>query len=724
MAIIYSYPTNNNLLATDILVGTTTTMIGGKRKNQTKSFELGELVSFISSGLGFVPYVGATGSVDLGTYNLTANSIIKAGGTNVQFLMADGSVTTGPVLTGLVPYTGAISTVNLGVNDIYARWGFLNELRLFDASYSTYGEISLQGESFLIKSSPTQVLANIEPGSLGLLGFGPGALLWEAKFTYTTLTADRVYALPNTSGTIALTSDIPIFTGFVPYTGATQAVNLGAYNLLVNGVSVGIGAGNITSNTAIGNLALSSNTTGTFNSAFGSQSMLSNTDGRYNSAYGHGSLQNNTTGQYNTAVGLTSLLNNTSALYNTACGFQALLFTTTGGENSAYGRQSLRNNTTGIQNVGFGAFSSLLNATDSNCIVIGYNVTGAGSNTVTLGNTSITTTRLRGNVQGGSFVKDGGTNSQYLMADGSVSNGPFVPYTGATGAVNLGAYDLIVNGLTVGKGTGTGNLQNTAVGVLALSSATTSTSNTAIGFSALKSNTTGPSNVAVGREALLNVTTGEGNVAVGSAAGIGITTGGRNIFIGLVAGGGTTTGGSNTFMGDFAGRFNTVANGNTAIGKSAGFYFATGSDNTAVGLSSGYNNESGNRSVFIGYQAGVLAGSGTTYAINVNNSVLIGSNTRVSATPATNQIVIGDSALGIGDNTVTLGNTSIVTTRLRGDVVTNGSLTGSQFKLSALNTAPASASATGVTGEIRYDSDYMYVCVATNTWKRALIATW
>ena len=37
---------------------------------------------------------------------------------------------------------------------------------------------------------------------------------------------------------------------------------------------------------------------------------------------------------------------------------------------------------------------------------------------------------------------------------------------------------------------------------------------------------------------------------------------------------------------------------------------------------------------------------------------------------------------------------------------------------------PASASATGTTGEICWDSDYIYVCTATNTWKRTAIATW
>jgi len=51
-------------------------------------------------------------------------------------------------------------------------------------------------------------------------------------------------------------------------------------------------------------------------------------------------------------------------------------------------------------------------------------------------------------------------------------------------------------------------------------------------------------------------------------------------------------------------------------------------------------------------------------------------------------------------------------------------VTASQFKLNALNTAPASATATGVLGEIRYDANYMYVCTATNTWKRSALTTW
>ncbi|MDH5478613.1 MAG: hypothetical protein OEY50_09800, partial [Nitrospinota bacterium] len=37
---------------------------------------------------------------------------------------------------------------------------------------------------------------------------------------------------------------------------------------------------------------------------------------------------------------------------------------------------------------------------------------------------------------------------------------------------------------------------------------------------------------------------------------------------------------------------------------------------------------------------------------------------------------------------------------------------------------PASASEACSAGEIAWDSGFVYVCVATNTWKRAALSTW
>ena len=58
------------------------------------------------------------------------------------------------------------------------------------------------------------------------------------------------------------------------------------------------------------------------------------------------------------------------------------------------------------------------------------------------------------------------------------------------------------------------------------------------------------------------------------------------------------------------------------------------------------------------------------------------------------------------------------------ETTSTGTLTTGQMDIAALNTAPASASAAGTLGEIRYTADYIYVCTATNTWKRAALSTW
>lgn len=54
----------------------------------------------------------------------------------------------------------------------------------------------------------------------------------------------------------------------------------------------------------------------------------------------------------------------------------------------------------------------------------------------------------------------------------------------------------------------------------------------------------------------------------------------------------------------------------------------------------------------------------------------------------------------------------------------NGSAVTTQYKLSALNIAPASATSTGTLGEIRVTSGFIYVCVATDTWVRSALTTW
>lgn len=42
----------------------------------------------------------------------------------------------------------------------------------------------------------------------------------------------------------------------------------------------------------------------------------------------------------------------------------------------------------------------------------------------------------------------------------------------------------------------------------------------------------------------------------------------------------------------------------------------------------------------------------------------------------------------------------------------------------SIASVPATAASTGTAGQIAYDGSWLYVCVATDTWLRAAIATW
>jgi hypothetical protein len=62
--------------------------------------------------------------------------------------------------------------------------------------------------------------------------------------------------------------------------------------------------------------------------------------------------------------------------------------------------------------------------------------------------------------------------------------------------------------------------------------------------------------------------------------------------------------------------------------------------------------------------------------------------------------------------------------QVTGDLSVIGTAKATKFNISALNTAPASATDTGALGEIRVTAGYIFICTATNIWKRTAIATW
>jgi len=86
MAKISTYPILSTPTLNDLLIGTDV-----ENLNITKNFSIGDIASFIVGG-SYVPYVGATGNVNLGAFNITSSSFIVGGGLATQFLKANGTL--------------------------------------------------------------------------------------------------------------------------------------------------------------------------------------------------------------------------------------------------------------------------------------------------------------------------------------------------------------------------------------------------------------------------------------------------------------------------------------------------------------------------------------------------------------------------------------------------------------------------------------------------------
>jgi hypothetical protein len=224
------------------------------------------------------------------------------------------------------------------------------------------------------------------------------------------------------------------------------------------------------SNTAEGQNALFSLTTGLWNTALGAFTLSSDTTGNGNTAVGINVLRNNVTGAFNTGVGLNALFTNNgdpsvgAASQNSAFGTYALFHNTTGYNNCAFGAYALFSNNNGGYNTAFGSTALL-------------------SNTTGIYNTAIGVAALYNN----------------------------------TGSYNtaIGNYALFGNN---------SGANNTAIGTSALFVNNNGANNTAIGTNALVNNGSGSNNIAVGFGAGSNVHTASDTICIG-AAGVDVTDG-------------------------------------------------------------------------------------------------------------------------------------------------------------------------------------------------------
>jgi Chaperone of endosialidase len=251
-----------------------------------------------------------------------------------------------------------------------------------------------------------------------------------------------------------------------------------ALGAVIQGLTVGKGAGSVSNNTVVGNGALASTTgsssgnaafgasalaaltSGTNNTAMGWNAMALGTTAASNTAIGENTLfynngSNNTavgyqtlqgsggnTFSYNTAIGALALYNNTTASYNTAVGFEVGRSNTTGSYNTWVGGIEYngglatgRNNTTGQYNAALGNGALAQNTTASNNTAVGYQ---AGySNTTGAGNTVV-------GYQAGYALTTGSYNT--FIGVNNLVNGS------AGSAITTGSYNTIIGAYTGNQG--------------------------------------------------------------------------------------------------------------------------------------------------------------------------------------------------------------------------------------------------------------------------------
>lgn len=346
---------------------------------------------------------------------------------------------------------------------------------------------------------------------------------------------------------------------------------------------------------------------------------------------------------------------------------------------------------------------------------------------------------------------------------------PGVTFTGAGSMPTIGArvsiFDVgtfTFNGIGIGLGASSVS-SNTALGSGVLAVNTTGQSNTGVGFQVLPVNTIGLGNTGVGTTALTRNTSGNYNTGTGVDALFTNTTGYDNTATGADALGFNVDGNSNTATGAETLFANTAGNFNTASGRGAMRANLTGSYNVALGNDALATQTAVDNNVAVGWSALKLDSGGT-------GNTAIGTIALTANTTGSNNAAVGLSALSA--HQTGLGNTGIGPYSLSANVSGAGNVglgyfagayetgsnafyvdnqdrtntagdkagallygtfnataasqtlkTNSKFHITITQT-PATAAAACDTGQIAWDTGFIYVCVTTNTWKRVAIATW
>jgi hypothetical protein len=421
-------------------------------------------IQITNSGLGMVSssagnpswYLGVQGSSVLELSRPTSTSVQLRNHRDGDILLtsAGGSVTIGA--GGNLTASGTVTAGDLVLGPTGKIYSLASQVMAVQSGGITFNPANLY-QNFSVKDDNGNYALHLTGGGSNIGNFGIGV---------GNSPSEKLDVGGNIKASGTVTAAGATFNGLVSQTGLGGSTYFGegagiADDLSANnntGVgyqslkstttgygNVGIGATALFSNTSgvgnigIGWISLFANTTGGSNIAIGTQALRLNTTGSGNVASGHQSLYSNLTGLNNVANGSGSLFYNTSGSGNVAIGQGSLYANTTGGYKVAIGVQAGRYiadgstvNETSSNSLYLGANTKALASGDTNEIVIGYDAIGAGSNTATLGNESITKTVLRGDVETDGTVKTGSY---------TVGTLPLTPSTGMRAQVTDSSVD-------------------------------------------------------------------------------------------------------------------------------------------------------------------------------------------------------------------------------------------------------------------------------------------
>jgi len=474
-------------------------------------------------------------------------------------------------------------------------------------------------------------------------------------------------------------------------------------SLKIGAASVATTATAVEALDVVGKMRLATDeTVGDFSVYIGNLAGKTHNNTASNNSVGMGwrALEDFNSGAANTAIGAATLANLTTGSYNTALGWLSGLDLQGGNNNIIIGTR------TPFAGVFTDAYKSIYigdsivgsSETPNQEIVIGSKITGAGNNTVTIGNTS--NTKLKSN--------------KYILnvdQDTTGLDGYVLSYDASTGEIELkvaasvwessGNY-IYTTTDSVGIGTNTPLAALDVRGRIDLFSPSSSTYVGRYAGADMVS-TSQKFNVGIGIGAMRYDTIGKYNTGIGGFA-LQYYNGIENAYSTAVGYGALSasalTGVWNTAIGAATLDANTTGWANTAVGFNAMGSNTTGEFNTVVGAQS-YAGGTGSNNTILGY--GIDNGTGGS------NNIAIGYNADLLGASAINQIIIGSDIQSAGDSIAVIGkamkqlrvnkyllNTDQDTTGLDGYVLTYDGVSG-EIELKVSSGGISSVSADGVT---------------------------